>query len=319
MGKRRFYSLAALVLFAALMWFSAAARAGADHGLALWGGILVPSLLPYFAAAGLLARLGFIDAVGRRMSRSGQKLLGVSGTGCAVFFLGLSGGYPLGAASVAEAVKEGRMSPREGERLLGFCDNTGPAFAVGALGVGIFGSAGLGLFLWGVHALTALILGMLQRGDPPPESARPKPARPVVPGEALSASVSAAVSALLSIGGYVVFFSAILGVAEKVGFPGAAASLLSEYLGWDEALCRAALIGTLELSSGVGAMAGMAADPLHLALGAFLLGWGGLCVHFQSAAVTAGTGIRLTRRLCGKLCHGLLSAVSTLILARFLL
>ena len=319
MRKRHFYYLAALGLFGALIWYSAPARAGAERGLALWSGVLVPSLLPYFAAAGLLTRLGFADAVGRRLSRVGKKLLGVGAAGCAVFVLGLSGGYPLGAAAAAEAVKEKRLSPREGERLLGFCDNTGPAFAVGALGAGVFRSAGWGLFLWGVHVLAALLLGAMQRGSSPPEAPPAKPFRPMAPGEALSASVSAAVGALLSIGGYVVFFSAMLGIAEALGFPDAAASLLSARLGWDGGVCRAALVGTLELSSGVGAMAGMPADPLHLALGAYLLGWGGLCVHFQAAAVTAGTGMGLGRRLRGKLCHGLLSAMLARFLAGFLI
>lgn len=319
MRKRYLSWLGALGLFGLLVWFSAPARSGAAQGLALWGGILVPSLLPYFAAAGLLTRLGFIDAAGRRLAPAGKRLLGVGGTGCAVFFLGLSGGYPLGAAATAGAVRERRISPREGEWLLGFCDNTGPAFAVGALGTGVFGSAEWGLFLWGVHALAALFLGMLQRGREPAEAAPARPVRPMAPGEALSASVAAAVSSLLGIGGYVVFFSALLSVGEELGFPGGAAALISRHTGWDASLCRAALIGSLELSGGVGAMAGMSVEPLSLALGAFLLGWGGLCVHLQAAAVTAGTGMRLTRRFRGKLCHGLLSAALAYFLSKLII
>ena len=319
MRKRFFSYLAALGLFGALVWFSSAARTGAARGLALWGGILVPSLLPYFAAAGLLTRLGFIDALGRRLAPAGRRLLGVGGTGCAIFLLGLSGGYPLGAAAAAEAVRERRISPREGERLLRFCDNTGPAFAVGALGAGVFGSAWWGLFLWGVHALSALLLGMAQRGRAAEDTGPAKAVRPMAPGEALSASVAAAVSALLSIGGYVVFFSALLAVGGELGFPDGPAALLSRATGADMSLCRAALAGSLELSGGVGAMAGMGPDPVHLALGSFLLGWGGLCVHFQAAAVTAGTGMRLSPRLRGKLCHGLLSAVLTFFLSMLLI
>lgn len=318
--KKRFVLYAAVLgLFGLLVWFSSEARAGAERGLFLWSGILLPSLLPYFAAAGLLSRLGFIDALGRRLSPLGQRLLGVGGTGCAVFFLGLSGGYPLGAAAIADAVREKRLSRTEGERLLGFCDNTGPAFAVGALGTVVFGDAKRGLFLWGVHALSALILGVLQRGRSAPDAAPAKHIPPMAPGEALSVAVAGAVSSLLSIGGYVVFFSAVLGVAEELGFPEVPAGFLSARLGWDSAVCRAVLVGALELSSGVGAMAGMSADPVHMALAAFLLGWGGLCVHFQAAAVTAGTGMRLSRRFRGKLCHGVLSAVLAWFFRRFII
>ena len=115
------------------------------------------------------------------------------------------------------------------------------------------------------------------------------------------------------------FFSALLAVGGELGFPDGPAALLSWATGADMSLCRAALAGSLELSGGVGAMAGMDPDPVHLALGSFLLGWGGLCVHFQAAAVTAGTGMRLSRRLRGKLCHGLLSAVLTFFLSMLLI
>ena len=111
----------------------------------------------------------------------------------------------------------------------------------------------------------------------------------------------------------------LLAVGGELGFPDGPAALLSRATGADMSLCRAALAGSLELSGGVGDMAGMGPDPLHLALGSFLLGWGGLCVHFQAAAVTAGTGMRLSRRLRGKLCHGLLSAVLTFFLSMLLI
>lgn len=319
MRKRHFLYAAGAGLFLLLACFSAEAREGAARGLALWGGILVPSLLPYFAAAGLLMRLGFTDALGRRLAGVGKSLLGVSGTGCAVFLLGLSGGYPLGAAAAAEAVREGALTPEEGSRLLTFCDNTGPAFPVGALGAAVFHSAGWGLFLWVVHALSALALGILSRGRSAQSRPRPRREKPLAPGEALSASVGAAVSALLSIGGYVVFFSALMSVTERLGFPRKAAALLSMATGAEEAVCRAALTGLLELSSGVGAMQGMAPTPEHLALGAFLLGWGGMCVHLQSVSVTAGTGMDLSRRLRGKLCHGLLSAAVAYCVSRWIL
>ena len=315
MKKRRLLYLCAAALFCLFTVYSASARDGAARGLVLWGTLLVPALLPYFAAAGLLTRLGFIDALGRQLSRLG---LGISGPALGVFLLGLSGGYPLGAVSAAEAVNSGTLTREEGSALLACCDNTGPAFAVGALGTAVFGSARQGLFLWGVHALTAVLLAVLYmpRGKGKPAlPGRP----PMALGEALGASLSAAVNALLNIGGYVVFFSALLGVTETLGFPGAASAALAERLGSGEQFYRALLTGLLELSSGVGTMRGLPLTPASLALGSLLLGWGGLCVHLQVAAVTREAGLALGRRLRGKLLHGLLSAAVTAFLAGFLL
>ena len=319
MKKRYFACIAALALFGILAAYSIPARDGAARGLTLWGNILVPSLLPYFTAAGLLTRLGFISALGKRLEGPGRRLFHVGGTGFTVFLMGLSGGYPLGASAAAEAVRSGALSHREASELLAFCDNTGPAFAVGALGAGVFGSAKWGLFLWGVHALSAAFL-LAAFGKEGTKKNPPAPAaEPLSPGEAFTGAVSAAVSALLSIGGDVIFFSALLGVTESMGFPGAAAGALALRLGGDPRAYRAMLTGMLELSGGIGAMMGLPLSPGTLALGSFLLGWGGLCVHLQSAAVTQGTGISLKRRFRGKLLHASLSALITLYVSGLIL
>ena len=308
MKKQWVLLLPALGLFGLLTMCSAQARAGAMAGLTLWGTLLVPSLLPFFTAAGLLTRLGLPELLGAFLSPLLGRALHISGTGCSLFLLGLSGGYPLGAVSAGELVREGRLSREEGEHLLCFCDTSGPAFAVGALRVGVFGSAAWGLLLWGVHALSALLIGLLLRppGAPPPSCRRVLPVPS--PGAALTGAVAASVSALLNMGGYVVFFSALLALCGEFGFPSRAAEALAALLGTDAAPLRALLSGALELSSGLGAMASLSPTPAALALAAGLLGWGGLCVHWQSAAAIQEAGLRIKGRLWGKLLHGVLSA-----------
>ena len=318
--KRRWFSYAAaLGLFVLLILRSAAAADGARRGLALWTGVLIPSLLPFFTAANLLIRLGFTDAAGRKITRMFGRFSKLSGPEQGIFLLGLSGGYPLGASAAAEAVRSGDMDVREAERLLCFCDNTGPAFAVGALGSGVFGSAGWGLAIWGAHAISAVILSFFF--SPKTSSRRTSVGIPdrTSAAEALTASVAAAVNALIAVGGYVVFISALLGVTEELGFPTKTAEALAGLTGGDGALLRALLAGVLELSSGIGALGARTPEPASLAAGAFLLSFGGLCVHLQAAAVTAGTGIRLRGRLAGKFLQGLMSAGIVYAAARLLL
>lgn len=318
--KKRWLSLVpALGLFALLSVYSASAKAGVLAGLRLWGTLLLPSLLPFFTAAGLLTRLGLPELLGERLAPVLGRALGCSDAGCSLFLLGLSGGYPLGAVSAGELVREGRLSRAEGERLLMFCDNSGPAFAVGALGVGVFRSPLWGWALWVVHALSALLLGLLLRPKAPPEGHNRPPLPDPSPGEALTGAVAGAVGALLSIGGYVLFFSALLAVAGEFGFPERAAAALAALWGGDPALFRAALTGALELSSGVGALAEVPATPEALALAAGLLGWGGLCVHFQSAAAASAAGLNAKGRLGGKLLHGVLSAGCMYVLSNIML
>ena len=305
--KKRFFGYAAgAALFLLFLFSSAEARQGAAEGLRLWGTLLVPSLLPYFAAAGLLTRLGAVDALARRLAPAASHLFGVSGAGAAVFLLGLSGGYPLGAVSIGTLYENGTISKDEAEHLLLFCDNSGPAFAVGALGVGVFGSGAWGLLLWGIHALSAAAVGILFRRKQGGNSSPAPPQPPTDFSAALGGAVTAAGQTLLQIGAYVIFFSALLTSLSPFGFPDTLAGEAALRTGAPLSFFRALFTGALELSSGIGAMASLPLTPGSFALGAFLLSWGGLCVHGQAGA--AAGELKTRKRLRGKLLQGVFSA-----------
>ena len=226
----------------------------------------------------------------------------------------------LGAAAAADLFRRGRLAREEAEHLLLFCDNTGPAFALGALGLGAFGSAAAGLFLYLVHVLSALLLGLLSRRRAAPSRMREaREAAPLPPAaEAFTESVHAAGSAVLGVCAFVVVFSALLAVLEELGLPGALSAALSLRTPPGISWWRAALYALLELSGAVGTLASLPAAPAKLALAAFALSWGGLCVHCQCMAVTANAGLSSKKRLGGKLLQGVLSAGMVYFMSRFL-
>ena len=119
--------------------------------------------------------------LGERLSGFAEKAFRVSGAGCTALLLGLLGGYPLGAAYIAGLRESGAVGGEEAGHLLAFCNNSGPAFFLGALGTGVFGSPRLGLLLYAVHVCAALLTGLLLRGRGPftaeasPDAAPPLP------------------------------------------------------------------------------------------------------------------------------------------------
>ena len=162
-GKRGNYIALAVTLSAlgALLLCSQAALESARAGLNLCAQMIVPSLLPFFILSSLLQQLGLPGILGRWLSPVTQKLFGIGGAGASALLLGVTGGYPLGADAVARLRRSGARTREQAERALAFCNNSGPAFLVGAAGVGVFHSAGYGLLLYGVHVLSAVIVGML--------------------------------------------------------------------------------------------------------------------------------------------------------------
>ena len=61
------------------------------------------------------------------------------------------------------------------------------------------------------------------------------------------------------------------------------------------------LTGLFELGSGTAAMQGLRPCPESFALAAFLLGWGGLSVHFQTLGVLSESGVKGALHMAGRL------------------
>lgn len=317
-GAFALYAAAAVASALALIACSAEAMEAARYSLRLCGEVLIPSLFPFFVLSALIQELGLPSRLGRLAAPAMGRLFGVSGSGCAALILGLMAGYPLGAASVAGLVERGELSREEGGRLLGFCNNSGPAFILGAAGAGVFGSTRAGLLLYAAHILAALSAGMLLSGGHRHASQRLPDVQQAKAG-ALPAAVTASVRNMLNVCGFVVAFGVVTGTLDAIGLIPSLALDLSLLTGLEISACRAALVGFFELGGGVGAMRGLQAAPLNLAVCAAVIGWGGLSVHFQTSAVVAGAEISTARHFTGRCLSAIFSFIYALILAALLL
>lgn len=285
--KGRLAAWGCLAALGLLLARSAEAAQAVRDGLALCAGSVIPALFPFLAVSGLLTALdaGASPALGPL-----ARLLGCSRAGARAFLLGLTGSYPVGARTVAQLYRRGGISRREAGRLLLFSNNCGPAFILGVAGLGCFGSLRAGVLLWGVHILAALVIALAlpRRAAEPPERPGSVPPRPpLVP--ALIAAVRDAAGTMVYICGFVVFFLVLLRVMGRV-----------------TGLSHPVLSGAVELTQGILALP-------HTRRGfvwaAGLLGWGGLSVHGQSAAVLSGTDLPMGPYLAAKAAHAAVSVL----------
>lgn len=307
--------IGSLCALAALIFSSPQVIASARDALALCASLILPSLFPFFTVSLLLSRLGLPQRLGRRLAPWAGTWFGVSGAGVTALLMGLAGGYPLGAAAVAELVSAGLADREEAERLLGFCNNSGPAFLVGAIGAGVFSSPAAGLLLYAAHVLAALLAGLLQRGRAISRHNTVNVSNGIPFYVAFPAAVKEAVSATLSVCGFVVCFSVLLGMLDTRGLLTRAAVALAALTGLETRAARALLAGFFELGSGVGALRGLPLTAGNLALAAALVGWGGLSVHCQTAAALADCELSLRRHTLGRLLSAVLSAAAAYLLA----
>ena len=296
---RRFALAAALLLLmGGFLWNSQLTAQAVRDGLALCAQSVVPALFPFFVAVSCFTDLGLARELGRIMAPVTAPLLGCSGTGSVAFLLGLLGGYPVGGRTVAELYRAGSIDRAEAEHLLSFCNNCGPSFVLGIAGSGCFGSVRAGLWLYAIHLSAAVLVAQLHRSRR--RACGPlRLAAPVSPfPAALVRAVTDGAQAMVSVCAFVVFSLASLRlVASLTG------------------LSHPALIGLVELTGGI---LRLTPDRAGFVTAAVLLGWGGLSVHGQTAAVLRSTDLSLAPYLFGKVLQAAFSAVLALAVSGFL-
>ena len=227
---------------------------------------VIPSLFPFLAVTALLLRLGMASWFQGIFAPIMRPLTGLPGVCAAPLLMGLLGGYPAGARAAAGLYEDGLITRQEAELLLGFCNNCGCAFLYSFIGVGMLGSSQAGLFLILIHALSALLAGIVlcrsakNRGHASLPCSLP--GQPLTLAAALSTSVRSAAAAMANICAFVVLFRTGADLLP-VGLPAWA-------------------LGILELVSGASALESGATGFISAAV---IAAWGGLCVHCQTMAV----------------------------------
>ncbi len=287
-----------LMLMVCFLWNNQVTAQAVRDGLTLCARSVVPALFPFFVAVSCFTSLGLAQELGRLLSPVTAPLLGCSGAGSVAFLMGLLGGYPVGGRTVAELYRGGSVDRAEAEHLLTFCNNCGPAFVLGVAGMGCFGSVRIGLCLYAIHVLSAVAVAQLRRGrrekSEPFRLSAPVPSFPA----ALVRAVTDGALAMVTVCAFVVFFIAALRLLNAV-----------------TGLRHPLLIGAVELTGGI---LSLPPDRAGFVMAAALLGWGGLSVHGQTAAVLRDTDLSLRPHLLGKAVQAAVSAALALAVGQFL-
>lgn len=311
--------LAVLACAAALVCYPAEAVKAASEGLELCINVIIPSLFPFFVISSLAIELGIAAKLGRIIEPVMRRLFNVNGACAAAFILGFIGGYPIGAKTAIALYERGECSRREAERLLSFCNNSGPAFILGVVGTSVFANNRLGLLLYLVHGLASVITGICFRGWRAGKECVNLPYEKNMYAEnrnfaaAFTESVKSSFASTVNICGFVIFFTVLIKMLFLSGAIPTCAEVLTAIFspfGMNSSMARRLLVGVIELSSGVWSLSG-AAESLSVgaAMAAFMLGWAGISVHCQTLSFLGSSGLSAKTYIIGKLMQAAISAV----------
>lgn len=310
------FSLGVALMVLSLLLFPKQSVAAAGDGVQLCLNVILPSLFPFFVLSTLCVELGMIGALGKLMQPLMAPLFRVSGCCAGAFLLGIIGGYPVGARTAISLYESGQCSRDEAERLMSFCNNSGPAFILGVVGAGIFSSSKAGLWLYGAHVAASVLVGILFRFYGKGTVTQSLPLQATASDRSLTVifieAVKGAFSATLNICAFVIFFTVVIRLLFLTGVITHLAMLLSTLLGslgLRQDMAESLLSGAIEMTSGVWSLRDMAASlGSRMCMAAFILGWAGLSVHCQVLSFIGQSGLCTRTYFFGKLLHGFLSA-----------
>ncbi len=297
-----------------------------NTGLTTWYKHMIPSLFPFMVLSGVLLRSGLSRQLSSLINPVLGKIFRLSPNCIYVIIMGFLCGFPMGASIVADSLSLKKITKREAELLLAFCNNIGPIYFLS------FATAACPYYpifitmpiMYGVPFIYGLILRYTIFRDIPKYGSHANhrshnniskkkettysinyagTKNNFVPSTihasnyltAFEESTRKALTSIITLGGYMIIFN-VLQLPLYNTF----------YQLPDNILCI--FKGLIEINSGIAAITNH--PQLYLITYAIFLPFGGICCIFQTYAMIKDTPLSL----CFYLFHKIVQTLGTIFL-----
>lgn len=282
-----------------LLRFPEHAGRGVSKGVELSLTTLIPSMFPFMFLSTFMINSGILEKLNSLFNPITQRVFRLPGVCAAVIFFSMTGGLPIGPKMTADLYSRGYITLSQGQRMLFFCMNPGPAFVITAVGYYMFGSEKLGLIIYASVLLSSVIIGILsafvwgETSELMQSQSSTREKRNI--HTALQESLIQSGRNMLTVCAWVIIFSCI---TELV-------STLPVGEGTKIFICS-----VLEMTNGCSALAGRYPVPLI----AGIIGFSGICAHMQIMSSVLKLKLRIKCFVCARILNGGLAVLVSMLL-----
>lgn len=307
----------AVVLFAAgILINPSGAILAARNALVTCVNSVIPSLFPFFVCSRMLIEMGAAEHMGKILAPVMKPVFGVGGGGGLAFVIGILSGYPVGASAASDLVESGRCTKSEAEKLIAYCNNSGPLFIIGTIGAGLLGNVHLGWILYISHIMSALTVAVAMRKIPCKIYEGKRKETHITPkhfGQIMAEAVSRGAESVFAVCGFVIIFSILAGVVESFGI-----LKVFSVAGINLNMIKVFVCGFLEPVGGCTAAADTFLNypVIRCMILSAIIGWSGVSVHLQVLGIIKRNGLSAKYYFLGKMGTTLISPVYTYFLLK---
>lgn len=258
---------------------------------------LLPSLFPFFVFSKIFIMTNGGEKIGALFKFITKPLFNMRKECASVFFLGILCGYPVGAKSAVELYNQKVISKDEAQNLVGFCNNSGPLFLIGSVGIGMFSSKEFGVMLYLVHIISAITVGFILRKNIKPDLSNTKAKKDIKThdGNVFIKAVEDSVITILNVFGYVILFAVIISFIDN-----------------------AIIAGIFEMTTAIFKISKMDITIYQkFVLASVFASWAGASVHMQTLGIISKSNLSAKKYIFSKFLHACISFIYAFILMKF--
>ncbi|QUI22938.1 hypothetical protein HZI73_11840 [Vallitalea pronyensis] len=301
--KNFMINLLLILLLCLVLLMPKSSMKAAEEGLLLWFNVMIPTLFPFILLSNLIINSNIIYYINIFLTPIMRRIFGLPGVAGYAFVTGLLSGFPVGAKITADLLKKGAVTLPQAQYMLTFCNNASPMFIIGFIATGLFGRAAIGILMLMVIYTANIITACIYRivyakalSHNHHEGSAKHTSRKIT-FSIFDESIMNAITLIVKIGGYIIFFSIIMNCLKLIPIQG---HILKDFT-----------FGLMELANGTKLLVSASATlPVRFVLLSTLVAFGTFSVHAQTASVIHDTDLHIKPYIMAKLINAVITFIT---------
>jgi len=231
-------------------------------------------------------------------------------------------GYPLGAKYACDLYDKGHIDFPTCERLINIASNASPLFVIGAVGTSMLKNDNIGYLLLISNYISCFVMGIILPGKAS-YNAYKRNSKVFTSknniGIILKESIENSIKTSISIGGFVILFSVIIGIIKSNILFDIALNGISTFLNINKNIIQGMLLGIIEMTNGSFLISSLDISlSIKTILISFILGFSGFSVVSQVFSFTYKYNLSMKKYIIRKAIQGLICSIISAILYKLL-